>query len=265
METQVLIIGGGATGTGLARDLALRGVQCVVAEKGDINAGASGSNHGLLHSGARYVYTDPAVSKECREESEFLKRLAPHCIEDAGGLFVAVEGDDEKYVADFPHFCSRCGIPVRTLDIKDARELEPALSKNLIAAYAVDDATIDPFKLSLENIFQAQQLGTTLLCHNKVVGFKKSGNRIKSAYLLNTKTGKEIIVEVGQVVNAAGVWVGEVAALAGISIDTLYSKGSLLVTDNRLTKLVINRLRRPADGDILVPGGTVSILSLIHI
>jgi len=260
METQVLIIGGGATGTGLARDLALRGVQCVVAEKGDINAGASGSNHGLLHSGARYVYTDPAVSKECREESEFLKRLAPHCIEDAGGLFVAVEGDDEKYVADFPHFCSRCGIPVRTLDIKDARELEPALSKNLIAAYAVDDATIDPFKLSLENIFQAQQLGTTLLCHNKVVGFKKSGNRIKSAYLLNTKTGKEIIVEVGQVVNAAGVWVGEVAALAGISIDTLYSKGSLLVTDNRLTKLVINRLRRPADGDILVPGGTASIL-----
>ena len=50
METQVLIIGGGATGTGLARDLALRGVQCIVAERWDINAGASGANHGLLHS-----------------------------------------------------------------------------------------------------------------------------------------------------------------------------------------------------------------------
>ena len=53
METQVLIIGGGATGTGLARDLALRGVQCILAEKGDINDGASGANHGLLHSGGR--------------------------------------------------------------------------------------------------------------------------------------------------------------------------------------------------------------------
>ena len=260
METQVLIIGGGATGTGLARDLALRGVQCIVAERWDINAGASGANHGLLHSGARYVSTDPTVTKECREESELLKRLAPHCIENTGGLFVAVEGDDEKYVADFPHLCSRCSIPVRALDIKDARELEPALSKNVIAAYAVDDATIDPFKLSLENISQAQQLGTTLLCHNKVVGFKKSGNRIQAAYLLNTKTDEETIVEAEQVVNAAGAWGREVAALAGVSINMVYSKGSLLVTDNRLTKRVINRLRRPADGDILVPGGTASIL-----
>ena len=55
MNTQVLIIGGGATGTGIARDLALRGVQCMLVEKGDINAGTSGANHGLLPSGARYV------------------------------------------------------------------------------------------------------------------------------------------------------------------------------------------------------------------
>ena len=260
METKVLIIGGGIAGTGLARDLALRGVQCIVAEKGDINAGASGANHGLLHSGARYVSTDPTVTKECREESELLKRLAPHCIEDTGGLFVAVEGDDEKYVADFPHLCSKCGIPVRALDIKDAHELEPALSKHLIAAYAVEDATIDPFKLSLENVSQAQSNGATLLCHNKVVGFKKSDHRIRATYLLNTKTGEETIVEAEQVVNAAGAWVKEVAALVDISIDMLYSKGSLLVTDNRLTKRVINRLRRPSDGDILVPGGTTSIL-----
>jgi len=260
METQVLIIGGGATGTGLARDLSLRGVQCIVAERWDINSGASGANHGLLHSGARYVSTDPAVSKECREESELLKRLAPHCIENTGGLFVAVEGDDEKYVADFPHLCSNCGIPVRALDIKDAHEFELSLSENLIAAYAVEDATIDPFKLSLENISQAQKLGTTLLCHKKVVGFKKSGNRIRAAYLLNTKTGEETIIEAEQVVNAAGVWAREVAAFAGISIDMLYSKGSLLVTENRLTKRVINRLRRPGDGDIVVPGGTASLL-----
>jgi len=260
METEVLIIGGGATGTGLARDLALRGVQCIVAERGDINAGASGANHGLLHSGARYVSTDPTVTKECQEEGELLKKLAPHCIENTGGLFVAVEGDDEKYVADFPHLCSRCGIPVMSLDIKDAHELEPALSENLIAAYAVEDATIDPFKLSLENISEAQQHGTILLCHNKVVGFKKSGSRIRAAFLLNTRTGEKTIVEAEQVVNAAGVWVREVAALTGISIDMVYSKGSLVVTDNRLTKRVINRLRPPADGDIVVPGGTDSIL-----
>ena len=101
-ETQVLIIGGGATGTGLARDLAIRGVQCILVEQKDINAGASGANHGLLHSGGRYVSSDPGSAKECRLEAELLKGLAPHCIEDTGGLFVAVEGDDEQYVADFP-------------------------------------------------------------------------------------------------------------------------------------------------------------------
>lgn len=260
LQTQVLIIGGGATGTGLARDLALRGVRCILAEKGGINAGASGGNHGLLHSGGRYVSTDPAVARECREESELLKRLAPHCIEDTGGLFVAIEGDDERYVADFPHLCERCGIPVNALDVSEALELEPALSQKTIAAYLVKDASIDPFKLSLENISQAQQLGTQLLQHTKVVGFKKNGNRIVVALLQDMKTGKEIIVEPQEVVNASGAWAGEVAGLAGVSIGILYSKGSLLVTDRRITKRVVNRLRRPADGDILVPGGTVSIL-----
>ena len=111
METQVLIIGGGATGTGFARDLALRGVQCILVERGEINSGTSGANHGLLHGGARYVATDPESAKDCKEEAERLKGLAPHCIEETGGLFVAVEGDDEKFVAEFPNLCSRCGIP----------------------------------------------------------------------------------------------------------------------------------------------------------
>jgi glycerol-3-phosphate dehydrogenase len=265
LETQVLIIGGGATGTGLARDLALRGINSVVVEKGDINAGTSGANHGLLHSGARYVATDPESAKECKEEAERLKGLAPHCIEETGGLFVAVEGDDEKYVAKFSHLCSRCGIPARELDLKEARELEPALSKKLIAVYEVEDATIDPFMLSLENMTQAQQLGTTLFCNTKVVGFKKSNSHIQAVQLLDMKTGEEISVEAEQVVNAAGAWAGEVAALADIAIDILYSKGSLMVTDTRLNRRVVNRLRPPADGDILVPGGSVSILGTTSI
>jgi len=68
VKTQVLIIGGGITGAGIARDLALRGVSCVIAEKHDINAGASGANHGLLHSGARYVFNDPHSAEECHSE-----------------------------------------------------------------------------------------------------------------------------------------------------------------------------------------------------
>ena len=265
MKTQVLIIGGGATGTGIARDLALRGVQCVLAEYHDINSGASGANHGLLHSGGRYVSADQESAKECRQEGMLLKKMAPHCIEDTGGLFVAAEGDDEKYVADFPHLCSQCDIPVQTLDVKEAREMEPALSDKLIAAYLVEDASVDPFKLSMENISQAQSLGSTLLRFTKVVGFEKSNRKIRTACLQNIITGEEIIVEADQVINATGAWAGVVAALAGVTIDVILSKGSLIVTHNRITQRVINRLRPSANADILVPGGTVSILGTTSI
>jgi glycerol-3-phosphate dehydrogenase len=265
LNTQVLIIGGGSTGTGIARDLALRGVQCILAEYRDLNAGASGANHGLLHSGGRYVFADQGSAAECREEGELLKKLAPHCIEDTGGLFVAVEGDDEKYVVDFPHLCAQCRISVQELDVKEARELEPALSDKLIAAYMVADASIDPFKLTMENMAQAQELGSTLLRFTKVVGFEKSNQKIRAARLQNIITGEELIIEAEQVVNATGAWAGVVAGLAGATIDIVYSKGSLIVTHNRITERVVNRLRPSASADILVPGGTVSILGTTSI
>ena len=260
MRTQALIIGGGVAGTGLARDLALRGVECLLVEKGDINAGASGRNHGLLHSGGRYVATDPGAARECHIENVILKKVAPRCIEDTGGLFVAVEGDDETYAADFPQLCHKCGIPCQPLDPKEARDREPALSNRVIAAYLVDDAAIDPFKISLENIAQAQDLGANLLCHTKVTGFEKENRRIKVVHLADVDTGKETIVEPEQVINAAGAWAAQVASLADLKIEMLYSKGTLLVTGHRVTGHVVNRLRKPGDGDILVPGGTVSLL-----
>ena len=259
-KTQALIIGGGATGTGIARDLALRGVACILVERRDINAGASGSNHGLLHSGARYVLNDAMTSMECREENLLLKALAPHCVEDTGGMFVAIEGDDASYIAEFPNLCARCGIPVEPIDPKAAKELEPELSDRVIAAYLTPDASIDPFKLSLENISHARKLGATLLCHHQVLGFELEKGWIRRVRLNHTESGEEVFIEADQVINASGAWAAEIAALAGISIPMVYSKGALLVTSDRITQRVINRLRPPGDGDILVPGGTVSLL-----
>ena len=265
LKTQALIIGGGATGTGLARDLALRGVQCLLVEKKDINAGASGGNHGLLHSGARYVASDPEAAKECRQEGKVLKRLAPHCIENTGGLFVAVRGDDDRYIADFPGLCERSGIPTQPVDLKEARILEPALAEELVAVYSVQDAAIDPFRLSLDNMAQAQQNGALLWRQTQILAFETRGSKIQSVKLRNNKTKEEISVEADIVINAAGAWAGLVAGLAGISIPMLFSKGSLLITHDRLTQRVINRLRPASNADILVPGGTVSILGTTSI
>jgi glycerol-3-phosphate dehydrogenase len=260
METQVLIIGGGATGTALARDLALRGVDCVLVERDDINAGASGRNHGLLHSGARYVSNDREAAVECRTEGEILKRTAFRCIQDTGGYFVAVAGDDERYVADFPGHCQRAGITVRAVPVAEAREREPALSDRAIAVYEVPDASVDPFRLSLESIAQARSLGARLMRRTRVVGFDREGTRLCAVRLVDTTTGREHRVEAQQVVNTAGAWAREVALLAGAPLEMLYSKGTLLVTHGRMAHHVVNRLRPPGNADILMPGGTVSIL-----
>ena len=74
------------------------------------------------------------------------------------------------------------------------------------------------------------------------------------------RTGEEIAIEADQIVNAGGAWVGGIAGMAGLELPAVWSKGSVLITQQRLTELVVNRLRPPADGDIVVPGGTVSLV-----
>ena len=78
--SDVIIIGGGATGAGIARDCALRGLSVTLLERHDIATGATGRNHGLLHSGARYAVTDGESARECIAENQILKRIAKHRI-----------------------------------------------------------------------------------------------------------------------------------------------------------------------------------------
>ena len=82
----VIIIGGGATGAGVARDCSRRGLQVLLIERFDISTGATGRNHGLLHSGARYAVTDPESARECIEENKILRKIASHCVEETDGL-----------------------------------------------------------------------------------------------------------------------------------------------------------------------------------
>src|SRR4030042_6754123 len=97
MKTEVVVIGGGATGAGVLRDLALRGIEAILLEKGELTSGTSGRNHGLLHSGARYAVNDPDSARECISENRILKRIASPCLEETGGFFVALPQDPPGY------------------------------------------------------------------------------------------------------------------------------------------------------------------------
>ncbi|MBE0585480.1 MAG: anaerobic glycerol-3-phosphate dehydrogenase subunit A [Desulfofustis sp.] len=260
--TDVLIVGGGMTGAGIMRDLALRGIHSMLIDRRDLCAGASGGNHGLLHSGARYVSNDRESAIQCRQENALLRRLARRCIEPTDGLFVAVDGDDPDFATAFPQWCSAAGITCESVAPSEARRLEPHLSERIIAAYRVDDATVDPFRLALQQVAHATSLaGSTYRPHTDLIAFEHQDDRLSSAICRDNRTGSLLRIRARQFVNAGGAWAGRIALLAGCpDVHLLYSKGTLLISHDRLTSHVINRLRLPADGDILVPGGTVSVL-----
>src|SRR5919206_4784001 len=112
IQTDVLVVGGGATGLGTAWDAALRGFDVVLVERRDLVEGTSGRFHGLLHSGGRYVVNDPVAAKECVDENALLRELMPDCIEDTGGLFVGLPDDDAGYGRVFLQACRDVSMPV---------------------------------------------------------------------------------------------------------------------------------------------------------
>ena len=101
LSTEVLVIGGGGTGAGVAWDAALRGLDVVLVDRADLAEGTSGRFHGLLHSGGRYAVKDPRAAEECIGENRILRRVAADCIEDTGGLFVTTPFDDPDHADKF--------------------------------------------------------------------------------------------------------------------------------------------------------------------
>ncbi len=260
LQTEVLIIGGGATGAGIARDLSLRGIPCLLIEKGDFLSGASGRNHGLLHSGGRYAVSDPEAARECMAENQILKKIAPHCIEETEGLFVSLPEDGLAFRDQFLKACQEIGIPAHLLSREEALSLEPELNPTLLSAVRVPDGAIDPFELVLSNAKDAEAHGAKCLLHTEIVSFLQEGNRMRGIRAKDLLQGEEYQIEASYLINATGAWADQVLNLAGLHISIARSKGSMLITHQRLSQRVINRCRPPSDGDIIVPNHTVSIL-----
>ncbi len=260
IQTEVLIIGGGATGAGISRDLALRGIPSVLIEKGDFASGASGRNHGLLHSGGRYAVSDPEAAKECIAENKILRKIAPHCIEETDGLFVSLPEDSLQFRDRFLRACDEAEIPNTLCSRDETLAWEPELHPRLLSAVKVPDGAIDPFKLVLENAKDAESHGARFFLHTEVASLLIDGNRIRGVQAKDLATGEEFSMEASFFINATGAWANQVLRLAGLHIGMALSKGSLLITNRRLTHRVINHCRPPSDGDIVVPNETVSIL-----
>ena len=260
LDSEVIIIGGGATGAGIARDCARRGLRTLLIERHDIATGATGRNHGLLHSGARYAVTDNESARECISENRILRRIARHCIEPTNGLFITLPEDDLAWQQTFIDACQQAGIEATPLSPQEALRREPAVNPTLLGAVQVPDGTIDPFRLTAANMLDAREHGAQILTGCEVTGLLRRGDRVCGVQVYDRQLHQARTLYAGMVVNAAGIWGQRIAEYADLRITMFPAKGSLLILDHRINNLVINRCRKPADADILVPGDTISLI-----
>jgi glycerol-3-phosphate dehydrogenase len=259
MEPEVLVIGGGVTGCGVAWDLALRGLTVTLVERGDIGGGTSGRYHGLLHSGARYAVSDPVTAGECFRENALLKRLAPQTIDDTGGLFVLLPTGPESFVEEWLAACTRAEITVGELSVGEAFKREPGLARAVRRAFEVPDAVCHSLRLCGLLRKNAESLGARFLTFHRLDSLSSAEDGVAEARLSDVRSGKIRRLSCRLVVNAAGPWSGEVAAMAGASLRLDLARGAMVAFEGRLVGSVLNTLQPPDDGDVILPRGRHSI------
>ncbi|WP_229114246.1 anaerobic glycerol-3-phosphate dehydrogenase subunit GlpA [Halapricum desulfuricans] len=268
MPPRVVVIGGGATGTGTARDLAMRGFDVTLLERGNLTHGTTGRTHGHLHSGGRYAVSDQESAVDCIEENRILRDIASHCIEDTGGLFVQLEGDSDEYFQQKLDGCEECGIPTEVISGEEARRREPHLTEKTERAIRVPDGAIDPFRLAVANAADAVEHGATIETHAEVVDLLVEDDAVagvrferrKSNHLGEGTEGDIETIDADHVVSAAGAWAGQIAAMADIDVAMSISKGAMVVTNVRQVDTVINRCLPKGEGDTIIPHETTVLL-----
>src|SRR5579875_1545450 len=261
LSSEVLVIGGGATGAGVAWDASLRGLDVILVDRTDLAEGTSGRFHGLVHSGGRYVVKDAPAARECSAENRILRHVAADCIEDTGGLFVTTPWDDPAYADRFVPACAESDVDCEEISVAQALREEPRLNPRISRAFRVPDANIDIWKAVWAMAHGAEQRGARILPYHEVTAIRRDGDQVAGARAHDTRGGEDIEIEAQVTVNASGAWAGRIAAMAGIEgVRVFPGRGIMIAMNHRLVNTVINRCQMPADGDILVPIRTVSVI-----
>ena len=260
MDTGVVVVGGGVTGTGVARDLATRGVAVTILERGSLAAGTSGRNHGLVHSGARYADSDPESARDCLAENRVLRHIAPHCLADTGGLVASLPEDEPGYLDAKQRACEDCGIPVDRVDGGAARDLEPGLATAVDGALRAPSATVDPLRLTVATAASAAEAGADVRTDTEVVDLRVEADRVVGVEVRPSEGGPGETIAADHVVNAAGAWAGRLAGLAGVELEVVPVGGACTAVEPRTIDTVVHRARPRGEGDIAVPHGSATLL-----
>ena len=237
-----------------------QGLQVTLVERGEFTSGTTGRHHGLLHSGARYAVNDRESAVECIEENTILRRICPGSFEENDGLFVAITDEDMAYHDDLVEGCASSGIPAEQLTPTEALAMEPLLNPALKAAVRVPDATMDAMRMPLRFFATAKHNGADLRNYMEVLELLVDGPPVGGAVVRDHVTGTVGEIRADVVVNATGPWGEQIAAMADVEVPIRPSPGVMVAVRGRLCNMVVNRMHRSGDGDIVVPQRGLSIV-----
>ncbi|HEX6050706.1 MAG TPA: glycerol-3-phosphate dehydrogenase, partial [Gemmatimonadaceae bacterium] len=251
-QFDLLIIGGGINGAGVARDAAMRGLRTALVERNDFASGTSSRSSRLVHGGVRYLeHGHLRLVFESSRERRTLLRLAPHLVRPLRFTWPVYRG------ARLPRWKLLAGLfmydalavfrNVASHEALDAREVaarEPALLREgLVGGAQYYDAATDDARLTLANVIAAHEREAVVLNHVTAVRFLREGERIVGAVVRPADEEREIAVRATVVVNAAGPWSDEVRAL-----DAPASRSSVRATKG--VHVAVSRERLATNGAI---------------
>ncbi|NMX19858.1 anaerobic glycerol-3-phosphate dehydrogenase subunit GlpA [Mobiluncus mulieris] len=261
LSADVVVIGGGATGAGVLRDAAMRGFSAVLLERADIAQGTSSRFHGLLHSGGRYVVSDPHSATQCAEENAIVRRINADAIEETGGLFAMPPGDPDDFGDKFRDGAIKTKVPAEEITIKEALRLEPRLNPRVKRVFRVEDGCVDGWRLVWGALESGREYGAKILPYHLATEIVVRNGVVAQVKAVDQKTNDQVSIDCRYIVNAGGPWAGSIAQMAGApGVDVVPGRGIMIGMNHRLVNHVVNRLCVPADGDIIVPGHTICVI-----
>lgn len=272
-QFDILVIGGGIFGAGIARDAALRGLRVALIDKADFASGTSSRSSKLIHGGFRYLQQRAfgLVAEACRER-QILARIAPHLVHPQPFLLPVYENAKHSMAKlrlgmtlyDLIAFHRSPGRH-RRLPPERARLKEPALARQgLRGAILYHDCTQDDARLCLDNLLHAADCGAVCANYCELTGFVSRNDRLAAAQVRDRLGSHTFEISARVFVNAAGPWLDRVTGLApfGSQRPTLQpTKGvHLLLPALSRQHAVVFEARRDGRFLFVIPWGQCSIV-----
>ncbi|MES1178815.1 MAG: glycerol-3-phosphate dehydrogenase/oxidase [Myxococcales bacterium] len=275
LDCDVIVIGGGVNGVGVARDASLRGLKVALFERNDIAFGASGNSSGMIHGGPRYLTYDPAVTHSSCLDSGHIQHIAPHLlfripflmpIFKSGPLMskVALTGYDAFFDLYDAYQPLKAGKDHTRLKPDEIQQLEPGLVGGAAGGVTFDEWGIDGSRLCIGNAVDARERGAEIRVHCTVTEIlRRDDGRVYGVRYRDRVSGETGTRTARVVVNATGAWAPITTSLGGLAPNAARirpGKGIHVFLDRRLTNYAI--IAHAIDGRqvFLLPWQNMSVL-----